>query len=157
MKKALKSVALAAVFACTAPLGAQAQETAPDRETPAEMASMMCADKEVEGAPQFVCTAAQKKQLVELIERVDAMPVASRYDAMAKQYAFVEGLRQLFTPDEPPFLRPPKNEFEESVLQDCLDKARLTGVQCTTAQFDEMVKTRLENKTVAPKPAPPAI
>ncbi len=138
MKKTFKSIALAAAFACSAPLAAQAQDNTPQPQTAAQKADAICAELAADADIKITCTAAQKTALAELIERVAAMPVTDRYSALAQQHAMLEGFRQIFFPDEPALPVPPKNQYEEAALRVCLNKAQQTGTGCTVEQYTQL-------------------
>lgn len=140
MKKTLKSLALAAAFACSVPVAAQAQDAAPAAKTPAQAADEVCAQLATKATPAITCTAEQKAELAALIERVAAMPVTDRYSQMAQQYAFLEGLRQMFFPERPALPQPPKNEVEETAMQLCASKVQQTGIACTREQYAQVVE-----------------
>lgn len=140
MKKTLKSLALAAAFACSVPAVAQAQDAAPAAKTPAEAANDICTQLATKATPAITCTTEQKAELAALIERVAAMPVTDRYSQMAQQYAFLEGLRQMFFPERPALPQPPKNEVEETAMQLCASKVQQTGIACTREQYAQVVE-----------------
>ena len=138
MKK-LKSLGVALAMACAAPTMASAQTAAPERPTPAQMADSMCADMAADPQMNITCTPEQKAQLTALIERVIAMPVTDRYSQMAQQHALLEGFRQIFMPNEAPIPNPPRDQFEETAMTVCYNKAQQTGVGCTQQQYDQLL------------------
>lgn len=139
MKKTLKSLALAATFACAAPLAAQAQDNAPQApQTAAQKADEICGQLAADAEVNITCTAEQKAALTALIERVVAMPVTDRYSALAQQHAMLDGFRQIFFPDQPAIAAPPKNQYEEGAMRTCMSKAQQTGVGCTVEQYTQL-------------------
>lgn len=140
MKKTLKSIALAAAFACSAPAAAQAQDEASVAKTPAQAAEQICEQLATKATPAITCTGAQKEALAALIKRVAAMPVTDRYSQMAQQHAFLEGMRQMFFPERPALPQPPKNEIEETAMRLCASKVEQTGIACTREQYAQVIE-----------------
>ena len=138
MKKTFKSLALAAAFACSAPMAAQAQDNAAPAQTSAQKADAICASLAADAEVNITCTTEQKAALTALIDRVVAMPVNDRYSALAQQHAMLEGFRQIFFPTQPAIPEPPKNQFEEGAMRTCMSKAQQTGVGCTVEQYTQL-------------------
>lgn len=133
MKK-FKAFAAAAAFACASPAFAAAAQDAPQETTSAQKAEKLCAEMAADKDTAITCTAEQKAQLTALIDRVIAMPVTDRYSSFAQQYALFEGMRQIFFPNEAPLPLPPKDKFEEGMMQVCASKLQQTGVGCSAEQ-----------------------